>query len=124
MAKISVDRVWITNPNNNTERVVCGSNDRNETDSQDVRVGTYANDRRRMISSPKTAHVISTRLTWLTAADVAWLRRHKGVVVLYRDRKGVGIYCVYPAIKVSTYKDNIHFDVEITLQSITYSGSV
>lgn len=120
MARLFLDRVWISDVEDLTNRIVSGSRDREEVREPDIRVTHYANNRTRAVSSPKVIHRITLTLVMLEYKQVLWLRRHQGRILMYRDSYKTAMFCVYTAANFKPFRAGNHWNVSLVLEEITY----
>lgn len=123
MARLQLDRAWISNPLDLSTSVKCGTNDRQQVTINDSEVRAYANNRRRSISSPKKMRTIKVRLTLISKADLRWLEQHAGQIIRYRDKWGFAIYGTYAQVEARPYRSG-DWDATIAITEVSYLESV
>jgi len=105
--------------------LICQS-DESHTESSPVAVRTYANGRRRVISTPGGMESVSLSFGKLSRADYAALTALKGTPVLFRDQRQRRVFGVFASItgnEVANRPDWV-FDVSVTIEEISYSEIV
>jgi hypothetical protein len=98
--------------------------DRQQTFDDQVEVRTYANGRRRAISSPGESGELTFRLVNVDLATVTKLRVWKGLDVQIRDHRGQRWFGVFGGVQVREYMDPARYAATITVQTITVAEGV
>ena len=94
------------------------------TPSVSAEVRTYANGRRRVISSVGSAQQWGVTLSWVSQADLAWLTARLGRLVLLRDPVGRALWGTYAGLQVTDYKGRTECSVDLSVQSVSHSLAV
>jgi len=96
------------------------------TESSPITVRTYANGRRRVISTPGDLESVSLSFGKISRSDYAALTALKGIPVLFRDQRQRRVFGVFASIagnEVANRPDWV-FNVSVTIEEITFDEAV
>lgn len=119
MASVELFKTWVHDGSDLDNSVQLYSSGRSDNDSQGGEVRTYANGRRRLITTPAVGESIPVTFPWITRTELVWLQARKGQIVLYRDAWGRSLYAAYLSLSISDFTDRSGYAVSTTFESIT-----
>lgn len=124
MASVTLDRVWLNLASDPSQSVAAWSGSPTDDDTLPGQVYTYANGRRRVITTAGDVRQLKRTLRVLDAATIETLREWRGQVVLFRDKRGRKVYVTYFTVSTTDYPDGSGYDVTLSMESVTFQEDV
>ena len=97
---------------------------RTQTFETPVEVRTYANGRRRSISTPGEAGTVGFRLVLIDLATLTELRTWAGLAVQVRDWRGQKWFGTFASLEVGEYTPATLYSATVTVETTTVTEGV
>ena len=126
IVEVVFDATWITDPTTGVS-VQVWKTERAETDDLDVEVRSYANGRRRIISTPAQKRDTPLTLRGVSDADLTTLRGWRGRLLLLRDAQGWRRWGTYAGLASTSIYPAPHepvYEVSLTFQHSDYHEEI
>lgn len=124
MASVTLDSAFLAPASDLSDVLTFGTNGRSDKPSTPGEFRSYANGRRRLITTAGRDRQLDVTAVFLTLADAERLLAMSGQVVLFRDAWGRRVFGAFLGASVRDYTDRLHQDVTFTLTEVTYSEAV
>lgn len=119
MTAVTLDRVWINRTDTGDAISAQSGQDRTQSFAMDLSVRTYANGRRRAVTTVGEAGEIPYTLAMVSLATVTQLRSWVGAHVQVRDARGQKWFGVFAGVEVAEWPEYQIYRATITLQTVT-----